>query len=125
MRAGGGYFVPVEGRARAGEMGGAGQADATAFRKLAEFFAPAGRFHHAANAFGKIHGAEAEEIGGDRVGRFRDAQTEVGGVGLEFFRDFIELYFLAGARLDGALAALGSARRLVGAGAAALATVTR
>src|SRR5258708_7998572 len=118
MHAGVRHFVPVDGQARAGEIGGAGQADATAFRKLAEFFAPAGRFHHAANAFGKIHGAEAEEIGGDRVGRFRDAQTEVGGIDFEVFRDFIELYFLAEARLGGAVGALWSSRRPVVEGAA-------
>src|SRR5882762_5620659 len=92
--------------------------------RLAEFFAPTGRFHYAAYAFGKIYGAEAEEIGGDRIGRFRDAQTQVGRIDLQFLRDLIELHFLAEARLHRAVAALGAAGRLVGEGAAAAETVT-
>src|ERR1700676_125687 len=53
------HFVPIDGKARAGQIGGAGQSDAAAFRELAEFVAPAGGLDDAANAFGEMDGAEA------------------------------------------------------------------
>ena len=119
------HFVPVDGEARAREIGGAGDAHAAAFGELAEFFFPIGDFHDAANAFGKIDGAQAEIICGDGIGSFDDAEAQVGGVELEFFGNFVELDFLAEARLDGAMAAFGAAGRLVGEGAAALKAVAR
>src|SRR6266849_8909866 len=119
------HFVPVNGQAGAGEIRGTSEAQAAAFREFAEFFAPAGGFHHAANAFREIHGAEAEKIGGDGVRRLRDAQTQVGGIDLELLGDLVELYFLAEAWLHGAVAALRSTRWLVGEGAAALKAIAR
>src|SRR5713226_5393851 len=56
------HFVPVDRKPGAGQIGGAGQAHTTALRESAEFLFPAGDFDDAANALGKIDGAEPEEI---------------------------------------------------------------
>ena len=80
LHAGVRHFVPVNGQTGAGEIRGAGDAEAAAFGEFAEIFFPVGRFDDAADAFGKIYGAEAKEIRGDGVGGLRDAETVFGGV---------------------------------------------
>src|SRR5207245_129424 len=93
--------------------------------KLAEFVAPSGRVNYASNAFGKIDGAQPEEIGRYGIRRFRDAKAQVSGVDLKFFRDFVELHFLSEARLHRAMASFRSTWRLIGECSAALKFVPR
>ena len=104
---------------------GASEADTAAFWKLSEFFTPTGRFHNAANAFGKIYGAEPKEIRSVRVRRLHDAQPQIGRIDLQLFRDFIELHFLAKARLHGTVSALRSTWRFIRERAAALESIAR
>jgi len=75
LHAGMGHLVPVDGEAGSSEIGGAGDAYAAAFGEFAEFFFPIGDFHHSANAFGKIDGAQAEIIRGHGIGSFDDAEA--------------------------------------------------
>src|SRR5437879_13150971 len=96
-----------------------------AIRKFTEFLFPTGNLNDAANAFGKIDGSEAEEIRRHCVRGFHDAEPQIRRIDLQFLSDLVELDFLAEARLRGAMSALGSARRLVGEGAAALITIAR
>src|SRR5216684_2074737 len=56
------HFVPVNGKSRPGQISGAGQTHAAAFREFAEFFSPSGDLYNSANALGKIDGSEPEEI---------------------------------------------------------------
>src|SRR6267378_5837153 len=119
------HFVPINGKPRSREIGGAGDSDTAAFGQFPEFLFPIGDFYDAANAFGKVDGTQAEIIGRHRIGRFDDAEAQVGGVEFEFLGDFVELNFLAEARLDGAMAALWPARGFVGEGAAALEAIAR
>src|SRR6267378_2380131 len=119
------HFVPIDGKSRARQVSGTGDSDTAAFGQFPEFHLPIGDFYDAANAFGEIDSTQAEIICRHRVGRFDDAEAQVGGVELEFLGDFVELNFLAEARLDGAMAAFWSTRRFVGKGAATLETIAR
>src|SRR6267378_605088 len=119
------HFVPINGKSRTREIGGTGKSDTAAFGQFSEFLFPIGGFYDAANAFGKIDSTQAKIICRHRVGRFDDAEAQVGGVDFQFLGDFVELDFLAEARLDGAVAAFGAARRFVRKSAATLKTITR
>src|SRR6267142_1164286 len=119
------HLVPVNGKSRPCQVSGTGEPEAAAFGQFPEFLFPVGGFYDAANAFGKVDSTQAEIIGRHRVGRFDDAEAQVGGVDFQFLSDFVELNFLTEAGLDGAMAAFWSARRFVGKGAATLETIAR
>src|ERR1700730_3867203 len=114
------HFVPIDREPGARQISGARQSNTSTLRKSPEFVIPARDLDHAANAFGEIDGAQAEKIGGYRVGRFDDAQAKLGGVNLELLGDLVELDFLTEARLDSAMAAFRATGGLVGEGAATL-----
>ncbi len=61
------HFVPVNGKPRASQIGGASQTYAAARWEFVEFLFPIGDFDDAANALSEIDGAEAEEICGNGV----------------------------------------------------------
>src|SRR5437016_3998796 len=114
------HFVPINGKARAGEIGRASEAYTVATRKFAEFLFPIGELDDAANALGKIHGSQAEKICRQSVWGFHDAQSQIRRVNLQLLGDLVELHFLAEARLRSAMSTLRSAGRLIREGAAAL-----
>ena len=66
------------------------------------------------DAFGEADRADLEPVRGERIGLRHHSQAQLGGVHAELLGDLVELDLLAEARLRRAVAALGSARRLVG-----------
>src|SRR5260370_33389256 len=114
------HFVPVNGKARPGQISGAGKTYAAALREFAEFLFPIGDLHNATDAFGEIDGSEAEKIRRHGVRRFDYAEPQIRRINLEPLRNLVELDFLTEARLRSAMSALGSAGRFVGEGTAAL-----
>ena len=120
LHAGMRHVVVVNRQAGAGEIRRAGDADAAAVRQLAERVRPVGGLRDAPDALGEADGADAQVVGGQRVGLFDDAQAQVGGIDGQRLGDLVELNLLAEAALRRAVAALRPARRLVGEDAAAL-----
>ena len=119
------HLVPVNGQARSGQISRASDSYAVPLGELPEFVFPVGNSNDSPDTFGEIHSAQPQKIGRYRVRRFQNAQAQICRVHFEFFGDFVELHFLAKARLRRAVTAFGSARRLVGERAAAFIAVAR
>src|SRR6185369_8759102 len=118
LHAGVRHVVVVDRQAGAGQIRRAGDADAAAVRQLAERVLPVGGLRHATHAFGETDGADAEVVRGQRVRLFDDPEAELGGIDRQGLGDLVELNLLAEAALRRAVAALRTARRLVGEDAA-------
>ena len=114
MYAGVGHGVPVDGVAGAGQVTGARQAYAPAQGQFPVFVLPAGTFGHPVDALGQADTAYLQVIGRQRPRLLDHVETQFGRVNFQPIRDLVELYFLAEAGLNGAVAALRPARGLVG-----------
>ena len=82
-------------------------------RQLAVLLLPAGTLDHLADAFGQAVAADLEPARGERIGLGDHVEAQIGRIQLELFGDLVQLDFLAEARLRRAVAALGTAGRLV------------
>ena len=128
------HVVPVDRGAGAGEVRRAGDPQPAlpgrALRRLAgaarrnavpgALVAPAGGLHDLVDALAQADGRDRQVVRrlGERLGD--DPPPHVGGIEPELLGRLVELTFEREARLDRAVAALGSARRLVGEDARAL-----
>ena len=113
------------GQARAGEIRRARQPQAAPKRQLAELLTPPRALDDAVDALGQPDRADAEEVGGEAVGRRDDSQPELRRIHPEPLGDLVELHLLPEAALGRAVPSLGPARRLVGEHAAAAKPVGR
>src|ERR1051325_1775439 len=75
---------------------------------------------HLLDAAAEAHGADAQPVGGERVGRDQMPEPELGGIEPELLGDLVELDLEREPRLRRAVATLGSARWFVREGACAL-----
>src|SRR5206468_9679109 len=119
------HLVPVDRQAGTAQIGPAGEAETAAGTELAEAIAPVGALDHGLNALLETDRADLQPVGGERVGLGEHAEAQIRRISTELFCDLVELDLLAEARLRRAMAALGSARRLVGKDARGLELVLR
>src|SRR5262245_41543008 len=80
---------------------------------MPEPFFPLGKLDHLVDALGEPDRADLQPVRSERVRLGDDVEPEIGWIDPEFLGDLVELHFLAEARLRRAMAALGTAWRLV------------
>ena len=117
------HVVPIDRQAGARDVAGAREPDAATLGELAELLLPARACDDLLDARAEAHRADAQIVGGERVWWDECLEAQLRRVELQLLGDLVDVDFEGEARLRRTVAALGTARRLVGEGACALEAV--
>src|SRR4029077_5585472 len=124
LHAGMRHRIPVDREPRARDERGARQADPTSGGQLPELVLPARAPDDLLDAAPQRHRADAQPVGGDRIGRNQVFEPELSRIEPQLLGDLVEVDLEREARLRSAVAAFRSTRRLVREGSCALELVT-
>ena len=125
LHAGVGHGIPVDGQARAADVGRRREADATARTEPPPLPREAAALHHALQALAEADRAHLHLVRGDGTGRQRVAKPPLRRVEPELVAELVDVALERVPRLRRAVAALGTAGRLVGEDPHALELVAR
>src|SRR6185503_4842736 len=107
------HVVPIDRQAGARDVTRAGETHATPLGEFPKLLLPVGPLDDLVDAGAESHRADAQVVGGERVGWDESLEAELRRVELQLLGNLVDVYFETEARLRRAVAALGTAGRFV------------